>query len=407
MSKYKPYPKYKESGVAWLGDVPEGWEVGLLSSLFLNNKEKNIGMKNNNLLSLSYGRIVQKNIDTDKGLLPANFESYQIVYNGYVILRLTDLQNDKKSLRVGFVKEKGIITSAYVGLAKKSKSIGNEKYFYYYLHSFDLHKGFYGMGAGVRQGLNFDELKKLRITLPPIDEQNQIVEYIEEKTKKIDTLIEKQQTLIKLLKEKRQALVDNALNEKNIKSIHLNRVIYQIQRPVYREKNKLYTTLGLYNRGRGLFHRDPKEEEELGESDFYWVEDGDLILSGQFAWEGAIALAKKSENACIASHRFPIIRGKENVLNTKYLWAFFTTQLGNFILNEHSVGSAGRNRPLNMNTLLKEKIPVPSMKLQLEVAKIVEIEQLIHIKIKKEIELLKERRTALISAVVTGKVDVR
>jgi len=204
----------KSSGVAWLGDVPEGWEIGLLSSLFLNNKEKNIGMKNNNLLSLSYGRIIQKNIDTSKGLLPANFESYQIVKKGFIVLRLTDLQNDKKSLRVGFVNEKGIITSAYVGLAKKSQSIGNEKYFYYFLHSFDIHKGFYGMGAGVRQGLNFNELKKLKFTLPPLKEQNKIVDYIDQKTKQIDTLIKKSTKAIELLKERRVALVSAVVTGK-------------------------------------------------------------------------------------------------------------------------------------------------------------------------------------------------
>lgn len=58
-------------------------------------------------------------------------------------------------------------------------------------------------------------------------------------------------------------------------------------------------------------------------------------MSGQFAWEGAIALAKKDENTSIVSHRFPIVRGKKDILNTEYLWAFFTTQMGDFVLNEH------------------------------------------------------------------------
>ncbi len=206
--------KMKESGVAWLGEIPEGWEVGLLSSLFINNKVKNTGMKNSNLLSLSYGKIIRKSIDTNTGLLPANFESYQILKRGYIVLRLTDLQNDKKSLRVGFVREEGIITSAYVGLAKKSDSIGNEKYFYYYLHTFDIHKGFYGMGAGVRQGLNFDELKKLKFLLPPTQEQDKIVEYIERQTQKIDTLITKATEAITLLKEKRTALISAVVTGK-------------------------------------------------------------------------------------------------------------------------------------------------------------------------------------------------
>ncbi len=209
-----PEVKFKDSGVEWLGDVPEHWGVGLLSTLFDNNKDKNKGMKNNNLLSLSYGKIVNKDIDTAFGLLPESFESYQIVKPGYIILRLTDLQNDKKSLRTGLVTEKGIITSAYVGLKKKSKSIGNEKFIHYYLHTFDIYKGFYGMGSGVRQSLNFDELKKLRFLVPPINEQDEIVKFIDDKTKKIDKLIKKATKSIKLLKEKRTALISAAVTGK-------------------------------------------------------------------------------------------------------------------------------------------------------------------------------------------------
>jgi len=107
VSRYKPYPEYKESGVKWLGKVPEHWNIGLLSTLFVDNKEKNNGLKNSNLLSLSYGRIIRKNINTRNGLLPANFESYEIVHPGYIVLRLTDLHNDKQSLRTGLVKETG------------------------------------------------------------------------------------------------------------------------------------------------------------------------------------------------------------------------------------------------------------------------------------------------------------
>ena len=407
MSKYQPYPEYKDSGVEWLGEVPEHWGIGLLSSLFLNNKAKNTGLKNTNLLSLSYGRIIRKNIETNTGLLPDNFNSYQIVQPGYIILRLTDLQNDKKSLRTGFVREKGIITSAYVGLAKKSSSIGNERYFHLFLYTFDVHKGFYGMGAGVRQGLNFDELKKLKFTLPPVSEQNEIVEYIDAETTKIDTLIEKQQELIELLKEKRQATVDNIIHQDSTENMRLRRVVDQIFRPVNRKEDELYVALGLYNRGRGLFHKPPKEEEELGDSDFYWVEEDDLILSGQFAWEGSVALASKDENNCIVSHRYPVIRGKDGLIDTEYLWAFFTTKVGDFLLNEHSVGSAGRNRPLNINTLMKENIPVPTIEAQMQVSKIVKVEKKVKILIEKEITLLKERRIALISAAVTGKIDVR
>lgn len=405
--RYSKYPSYRDSGVEWLGEIPDHWKLGLLSSLFVSNKNKNSNLNNTNLLSLSYGRIIRKNIETLTGLLPDNFSSYQIVKNGYIILRLTDLQNDKKSLRTGFVTEEGIITSAYIGLSRKSTVLGNAKYFHLYLHSFDIHKGFYGMGAGVRQGLNFDELKKLKFTLPPASEQDLIVNYLDKATAKIDTLIEKQTKLIELLKEKRQAEVDKIVHYQSTENQRLGHVVKQIFRPVARRSDEEYEALGLYNRGRGLFHKPLKSEGELGDSDFYWVQEDDLILSGQFAWEGSVALAGKDENNCIVSHRYPIIQGKENVIDTEYLWAYFTTKDGDFILNEHSVGSAGRNRPLNIKTLMKEKIPVPRIEDQREVAKIVKAEKKIKILIDKAIALLKEKRTALISSVVTGKIDVR
>ena len=94
-------------------------------------------------------------------------------------------------------------------------------------------------------------------------------------------------------------------------------------------------------------------------------------------------------------------------MDTEYLWAYFTTREGGFFLNENSIGSAGRNRPLNINTLMKENIPVPEIEKQIEISEIVKSDKKDKILIYKTIELLKEKRSALISAAVTGKIDVR
>jgi len=406
MSKYKPYPKYKESGVAWLGEVPEHWEIQRGKFIF---EEKNRSVRDIDEIVTVFrdGQVILRSKRRTKGFTLAILEhGYQGIRKGDLVIH----SMDAFAGAIGVSEDDGRSTPEYVVVKPFIENSHDEEYYANQLKIMAQRGFIYILCPSVRERApryRFARFSETNLLSPPYKEQILISQYIKEKTQKIDTLIEKQQTLIKLLKEKRQALVDKALNESDIKHIALKQLIERIYRPVYRDKNETYTTLGLYNRGRGLFHRDPKEEEELGESDFYWVEDKDLIISGQFSWEGAIALAKKSENRCIVSHRFPIVRGKENILNTEYLWAFFTTQLGDFILNEHSVGSAGRNRPLNMNTLVKEKIPLPSMEAQLKVAKVVQIEQQIHIKIKREIELLKERRTALISAVVTGKVDVR
>lgn len=112
----KPYPEYKESGLPWLGLVPSHWEIRPAFGVFKPNHEHNVGMKEKTVLSLSYGRIVVKPSDRLHGLVPETFETYQIVNPGDIVLRTTDLQNDHTSLRVGMVRNRGIITSAYLAL---------------------------------------------------------------------------------------------------------------------------------------------------------------------------------------------------------------------------------------------------------------------------------------------------
>ena len=195
----------KDSGIEWIGEIPSEWKVHMLSQIFYQHKCKNKDLQENNLLSLSYGKIKRKNIDVAGGLLPESFDNYNIIDVNDIVLRLTDLQNDHKSLRVGIVKEKGIITSAYITL--RSKENIETDYFYYYLHTFDIHKGLYGMGCGVRQSLNFDELKKLKILYPSTKEQKSIVKFLDNKCAEIDNLILQKEKLITNLEEYKKSLI--------------------------------------------------------------------------------------------------------------------------------------------------------------------------------------------------------
>lgn len=194
MSEITTYEKTKDSGIEWIGSVPSHWRVHTLYQLVTQVKEKNSNLQEKNLLSLSYGKIKRKDIDSPDGLLPASFDGYNIIEDGDIVLRLTDLQNDHTSLRVGLATERGIITSAYTTLRPIDTS--NSKYLYYLLHAFDLKKGFYGMGSGVRQGLNYAEVKELRVVLPSQDEQNAIVCFLDEQCGKIDSIIEETKRVI-------------------------------------------------------------------------------------------------------------------------------------------------------------------------------------------------------------------
>lgn len=183
----KRYDDYIDSREAWLGQVPLDWTMVLISQLVTPVKNKNIDLKEQNLLSLSYGKIKRKSIDSSGGLLPESFDGYNIIETNDIVLRLTDLQNDHTSLRVGLATERGIITSAYTTLRPKNPK--SAKFLYYLIHSFDIRKGFYGMGSGVRQGLNYDEVKKLKLPIPSVGEQEAIADYLDSEIVRIDSII--------------------------------------------------------------------------------------------------------------------------------------------------------------------------------------------------------------------------
>ncbi len=203
--------EFVDSGVEWIGQIPKHWEVFPGLRVFSENKRKNIGMIDDRVLSLSYGRIVRKPKEKLVGLVPESFETYQIVKTGDIIIRCTDLQNDKVSLRTALAKDDGIITSAYLNLNVKN---GYSEYLHYLLHVLDITKAIYKLGSGLRQNLSFIDFKRLDIILPPKDEQLQIVEYIETQITKIDKAIELQQNYISKLKEYKASLIDSVVTGK-------------------------------------------------------------------------------------------------------------------------------------------------------------------------------------------------
>ena len=199
-----PDAEMKDSVIEWIGEIPKDWEVHPVYVYFEEGKTKNYRMQEQNLLSLSYGRIIRKDINTNGGLLPASFNTYNVVETGDIIIRPTDLQNDKRSLRTGLVKEQGIITSAYIDLRPKDNV--NSKYYHYLLHSYDIIKVFYNMGNGVRQGLNFSEFAKLLLLEPTTVEQQQIADYLDTQCSEIDTLIADKKRQLDILADYKKSL---------------------------------------------------------------------------------------------------------------------------------------------------------------------------------------------------------
>ena len=207
-----PNVEMKESSIPWVKSIPAEWSEQPLKILFNNRKNKNTDCAEVNLLSLSYGRIIRKDINSNEGLLPENFSGYNIIEPNDIVLRLTDLQNDHRSLRTGLVTEHGIITSAYVTLCPKTDI--NSEYYHYLLHSYDIQKVFYTLGEGIRQSLKYEDLSKVLVPVPSRKEQDDIVRYLNGLSETVDKAIDKHNQLISKLQEYKQSLIYNAVTGK-------------------------------------------------------------------------------------------------------------------------------------------------------------------------------------------------
>ena len=405
------YPKYKDSGVEWLGAVPEHWETCLLKRAF---RSVDYGISDSldsegAVAILRMGNIANGKVVTDDLKYTDSVDPALILRHGDLLYNRTNSLDliGKVGMFVGNGESPVSFASYLVRLRTVDKSLPD--YFAYLLNtdgilSLARANAFVAIG---QCNLNPTRYGQITVAIPPLTEQTRIAEFLDRETGKIDELVAEQRRLMELLNEQIISLVLSSFHAPATTELRLSEASTIISRPVIQKADENYTRIGLFNRGRGLFHKDASEMDDMGESDFFWVEEEDLIISGQFAWEGAVALADKEDTGCVVSHRYPVIRGKSGIALTEYLLGLFCTKHGDFLLNENSRGAAGRNRPLNISSLMKEKIPVPSMGVQEAVARAVHARKVLFKEIAKAIALLQERRTALISAAVTGQIDVR
>ncbi|WP_282064006.1 hypothetical protein [Vibrio rotiferianus] len=207
-----PNVPMKDSGVDWIGEVPEHWGIVPGFTVFKEGKDSNKGMIESQVLSLSYGNIIVKPEEKLVGLVPESFETYQIALPGDIIIRCTDLQNDKTSLRTGIVRNKGIITSAYLNLRLKTEH--SAEFMHYFLHVLDITKAIYRFGSGLRQNLSYQDFKHMRILMPPKAEQIEIVNYINNRVEMAESSIDLIKNQIEKLKEYKTTLINSAVTGK-------------------------------------------------------------------------------------------------------------------------------------------------------------------------------------------------
>ena len=417
----------KESGIEWIGEIPEKWGVVLLSSLFSHHKSKNVGLQETNLLSLSYGRIVRKDITTSEGLLPESFETYNIVDVDDIVFRLTDLQNDKRSLRTGLCKEKGIITSAYT-VIRPTTSSTDSRYLQYLYHAYDICKVFYGLGDGVRQGMGFDDLKKIPTLVPALEEQKKIADFLDGKCAEIDELVQTEEKMIEELKAYKQSVITEAVTKglnpsapmkdsgiewigKIPASWEVGRMKYvaDINAPckdVKQYERISYAPMECIKRGWMECQEISPLESSSGLTTF---EENDIVMAKVTPCfeNGNIAVAKDLINGvALGSSELFVFRAR--TVLTEWLFYFLQNSKFTDLAKSTMVGTGGLKR-VSPKFVSNYQMGVPSLDEQKQIAdyldeKCAKIDEIIALRTE-QINQLKEYKKSLIYEYVTGKKE--
>ncbi|MDE2058481.1 MAG: restriction endonuclease subunit S [candidate division NC10 bacterium] len=434
IANLKPYPAYKDSGVPWLGEVPEHWEVRRGKWLFHHRKQINGGRASSNVLSLTLRGVVNNNPDNPEGLVPKDYATYQLFRKGDLVFKLIDLENLRTS-RVGLVHEDGIMSSAYVRLIPQS--VGEIRFFFQ--QYFDLYqRGIYNqLGAGVRSTLGPSDLLDLSVVVPPLPEQAAIVRFLDYADRRIRRYIRAKQKLIKLLEEQKQAIIHRAvtrglpstgsgqatsnvrLKPSGVKWLGDIPEHWEVDRAkhLFREVDDRSATgtevLLSLRMHQGLVPHNEVSTIPITPQaliGFKKVEPGQIVMNRMRAAIGMFGIANQLG---LVSPDYAVFEPIANVDAAYFLRLFETPAAGTVFRVECKglgTGSSGFMR-LYTDRFGMIKLPIPPQEEQRRIVRgiaastqeIERAEERTH----REISLLREYRTRLIADVVMGKLDVR
>lgn len=430
--KLKIYPKYKPSGVEWLGDVPAGWGLQRITYLFERKKDTNhIGEE---LLSVyrDYGVVPKSSRDDNFNKPSEDLAPYQLVKIGDLVL------NKMKTWQgsIAISEFQGIVSPAYFVAAPKQAM--NLRFMHYLLRSVQYIAEYRRLSAGIRPNqwdLDFDNFKSIVALLPPLEDQSAVATFLDRETARIDTLIAKQKRLIELLQEKRQAVISEAVTRgldpvvptkpsgaewlgdvpahwhvSPLKSAVTIQEGPGIMADDFRDEGvpllRIANVGSRYTTLEGCNYLDPdKVEKRWGH---FRVRVGDLLISasasmgtvsevtegaaGSIPYTGLIRLVPEAERTTRAFIRYFVV-SSAFLRQIDLLKAGATIQhFGPTHLRQVCMALP----PINEQRSIGEYLDNANAKIDALIAKA-----------QQAIELQKEHRIALISAAVTGKIDVR
>ncbi len=410
--KYQQYDEYKDSGVEWLGEIPSSWRTGSLRWM----------------IDIASGESLPSNCEKEYSK-----ENQFPVVGGNGVMGFSNKVNTADAAiavgRVGAlcgnihsIDYDSWITDNALKISKWNKF--SKDFLVYLLKTANLND----LASKTAQPLiTGEQVKSLKVVLLPIAEQKKIANFLDYETAQIDTLIDKQQTLIQLLKEKRQAVISHAVTKglnpdapmkdsgvewlgevpEHWEVLPAKRFFRLVAEPA--PSNNDYELLSVYT---AIGVRPRKDLEQKGNkastTDGYWkVKKGDIVVNKLLAWMGAVGY---SDYEGVTSPAYDILRATKDI-NSKFYHYLFRTRLANMEFKRWSRGIMEMRLRLYFDELGRIFMPLPSKQEQdLIVKKIEKMDNQFDDLIKKSeynIQLMQERRTALISAAVTGKIDVR
>lgn len=437
--KWQQYKEYKDSDIEWLGEMPKHWEVTPLRGVLKQRGEYNIGPRTENILSVvkDVGVIRYEERDASGNKKSDNIEQYKIIHKGDIVLNRMNIIIGS----VGMAKEFGAASIEYYVLYSKDSSVYTEYYVYIFTSKlFQTNLGRLGSGIlGHRLRIPYEILRKEMLCKPPPSEQKTIAAFLDRETSRIDKLIEKKEKQIELLKEKRAALISHAVTKgldpkvkmkdsgiewlgeipeswevrklKHIASVKFSNVDKKItegQQPV-----RLCNYVDVYyndfiTSDLNLMNASASTEEIVRFS----LKEGDvLITKDSESWDDIAVPAYVSLDLAgvVCGYHLAQVRPKTALVDGKYLFRSFCFQGINY---QYRVEATGITRyGLGKYWLDNSLFLLPPMEEQQAISTFLDretgrIDSLVK-KVQKSIETLKEYRTALISAAVTGKIDVR
>jgi len=434
------YANYRESGIEWLGEVPAHWLATQVRRLFKIEKRIS-GELGYDVLSITQRGIKVRDVDSNDGQLSMDYAKYQFVYPGDFAMNHMDLLTGYVDLST----QLGVTSPDYRVFRPRNKQYISSRYYLYIFQMCYLDKIFYPLGQGAslfgRWRLPTDAFNEFCVPLPPPSEQAEIAAFLDRETAKIDALVEEQRRLIALLAEKRQAVISHAVTKgldptvpmkdsgvewlgevpAHWKVMPIRRLLSGITQgwsPECLGRPADGQEWGVLKAGcvnGGIFN--PEENKSLPATleprPEYEVQPGDILMSrasGSPALVGACAFVNKTRPRLLMSDKIYRIRLLPDC-DPEWFSILMSAGMMRAQIVSAISGAEGLANNLPQSSLKGFQCAVPPQDEQLELVQYVKIviERLAALISEAEgaITLLQERRAALISAAVTGKIDVR